>query len=45
MAIRNSHAGKVIILWAWGGLLAGLMLTDFMGRLLVPAQYHISLSS
>lgn len=32
MAIRNWHPGKLIMLWAWGGLVAGLILTDFMGR-------------
>lgn len=32
MTIRNWHVGKLIILWAWGGLISGLMLTNFMGR-------------
>ena len=26
MAIRNWHPGKLIILWSWGAVLAGLLL-------------------
>lgn len=32
MSIRKWHAGKLIILWAWGGLVAALALTDFLSR-------------
>ena len=32
MSIQKWHAGKLIILWAWGGGLAVLALTDFMSR-------------
>lgn len=31
MAIRGWHWGKVVILWAWGGVIAGLLLADFLG--------------
>ena len=30
MAIRNWHPGKLIMLWVWGGLAGGLMVTAFM---------------
>jgi hypothetical protein len=32
MAIRKWHPGKLILLWSWGGVAAGFMLTDFLGR-------------
>jgi len=30
MSITKWHAGKLIILWSWGGLLSGLALTIFL---------------
>jgi len=30
MAIRKWHPGKLIILWAWGGIAAALALTRFL---------------
>jgi hypothetical protein len=30
MPVTKWHAGKLIILWAWGGLFAGLALTIFL---------------
>jgi hypothetical protein len=30
MPITKWHAGKLIILWSWGGLLTGLALTIFL---------------
>ena len=30
--IPRWHPGKLILLWAWGVLAAGLVLTDFMRR-------------
>jgi hypothetical protein len=30
MSVRKWHTGKLIILWAWGGIIVGLILTDFM---------------
>lgn len=30
MAIQNWHWGKLVILWAWGCLFAGLLLSDFL---------------
>jgi predicted membrane protein len=30
MAIRQWHAGKLIILWAWGGIAVALALTGFL---------------
>ena len=32
MSIRKWHVGKLIILWAWGGLAVALALTGFLGR-------------
>lgn len=32
MAVRRWHPGKLIIIWTWGGVIAGLLLTDFMSR-------------
>ena len=32
MAIRKWHYGKIMILWSWGGLIAALLLTQFMVR-------------
>jgi len=28
--IRRWHWGKIVILWSWGGVLAGLLLTAFL---------------
>jgi quinol-cytochrome oxidoreductase complex cytochrome b subunit len=28
--VRKWHYGKLIILWSWGGLVAALLLTQFM---------------
>ena len=30
MAIQRWHWGKIAILWAWGGLVAALLLTSFL---------------
>jgi hypothetical protein len=30
MSITKWHAGKLIILWSWGGVLSGLALTIFL---------------
>lgn len=30
MSIRRWHWGKIAILWAWGGGLVALLLTDFL---------------
>ena len=30
MAIEQWHWGKLVILWAWGGMLAALLLTLFV---------------
>jgi hypothetical protein len=32
MSIRKWHVGKLILLWTWGGVVAALALTDFLGR-------------
>jgi hypothetical protein len=32
VAIRKWHYGKIMILWSWGGLIAALLLTQFMAR-------------
>jgi len=29
MSLRQWHSGKLVILWAWGGTVAALLLTDF----------------
>lgn len=30
MSITKWHAGKLIILWSWGGVLSGLAITIFL---------------
>ena len=32
MAIQRWHWGKIVILWAWGGLLVALLLTRFLSQ-------------
>jgi hypothetical protein len=32
MAMRRWHAGKLIMLWAWGGVAAALALTSFLSN-------------
>jgi len=32
MAIRKWHPGKLVILWVWGCIVSGLLLTDFLSR-------------
>jgi hypothetical protein len=32
MSVRKWHTGKLIILWTWGGVIVGLILTDFMAH-------------
>jgi hypothetical protein len=32
MSIRRWHWGKIVILWAWGGLLVALLLTRFLSK-------------
>jgi len=32
MPIRKWHYGKILILWIWGGIVAGLSLTLFMAQ-------------
>lgn len=32
MSVRNWHPGKLIILWAWGGVAAGLSMSQFMAQ-------------
>ena len=32
MSIRKWQAGKLVLLWAWGGLLAALSLTSFLSE-------------
>jgi hypothetical protein len=32
MSIRRWHWGKIVILWAWGGLLVALLLTRFLSQ-------------
>ena len=39
MAIRRWHWGKLVILWAWGVLIAGIMLTDFLGTPVQSSPY------
>jgi membrane protein DedA with SNARE-associated domain len=29
MSVRKWHVGKLVILWAWGGIVAALVLTAF----------------
>jgi hypothetical protein len=30
VSIRRWHWGKIVIVWAWGGVLVGLLLTNFL---------------
>ena len=30
--IQRWHWGKIVILWAWGGLVAALLLTSFLSK-------------
>ncbi len=32
MSIQRWHWGKIVILWAWGGLLVALLLTRFLSQ-------------
>jgi len=32
MAIQRWHWGKIVILWAWGGVLVALFLTRFLSQ-------------
>ncbi len=32
MSIRRWHWGKIVILWAWGGLIVALLLTKFLSQ-------------
>ena len=32
MNIKRWHWGKIVILWAWGGVLVVLLLTKFLSR-------------
>ena len=32
MSVRKWHYGKIVILWAWGGVVAALSLTLFMSQ-------------
>jgi hypothetical protein len=41
MSIQKWHYGKLILLWAWGGLIAGLVITDFMRPLSTGPVLHL----
>jgi hypothetical protein len=30
MSVRRWHWGKVVMLWAWGGIVVGLLITTFL---------------
>jgi hypothetical protein len=32
MSIKRWHWGKIVILWAWGGLVVALLLTRFLSQ-------------
>jgi hypothetical protein len=40
--IRRWHWGKIVILWAWGGVLVALLLTNFLSS---PATITPALST
>lgn len=42
MSIRAWHWGKIVILWAWGGVLVALLLTNFLSS---PATQAPGLST
>jgi len=39
MSIQKWHAGKLIILWAWGGVFAAALLTDFKRQPVQPTPW------
>lgn len=41
MTIRRWHWGKIVIPWAWGGLLVALLLTRFLSQ---KAEFNPALS-
>jgi hypothetical protein len=45
MAIQQWHPGKLIMLWAWGGITVALLLTLFLGSPVkdTPAQHLLEL--
>ncbi|PYX82340.1 MAG: hypothetical protein DMG70_15400 [Acidobacteria bacterium] len=45
MVIRKWHPGKLIILWAWGGVAVALALTSFLSSPVrdAPAQHLVEL--
>jgi len=45
MAIRKWHAGKLIILWAWGGVSVALAFTSFLSSAVrdAPLQHLVEL--
>jgi len=45
MAIRKWHAGKLIILWAWGGVSVALAFTSFLSSPVrdAPLQHLVEL--
>jgi hypothetical protein len=44
MSVRRWHWGKIAILWAWGGLLVALFLTNFLSQKAELAPVASSLS-
>jgi hypothetical protein len=30
VSVRRWHWGKIVIVWAWGGVIAGLLFTNFL---------------
>jgi len=43
--IRRWHWGKIVILWAWGGLVAALLMSTFLSRKVEEDPMVSSLSS
>ena len=42
MKVRRWHWGKVVILWAWGGVIVALLLTNFLSS---PAEQNPAAST
>ena len=42
MGIRRWHSGKLVILWAWGGILVVLLMTNFLSAPAEKTPYDAS---
>ena len=45
MSIKRWHWGKIVILWAWGGLVVAMLMTIFLSKKVAEEPIVSSLSS